>query len=225
MPVNFLSEDQRRRYGRFTGKPDEGQLAGSFHLDATARRRAMACNGARNRLGWALQLGTVRFLGTFLQDPEAVPPIVVEYVADQLGLDAAALAGYGQKQARWDHQEQIRSAYGYLPFGADQWFAMARWLYGRAWIGSQRPTLLFDLATARLVRRKILLPGVTILERLIAGVRERAEQRLGATLAAAPSPEQAKQLQQLVVIPAGRRVSELDRLRRSPRDCLRPRDR
>ena len=85
-----------------------------------------------------------------------------------------------------------------LPFGADQWFALARWLYGRAWIGSERPTLLFDLVTARLVQRKILLPGVTTLERLIAGVRERAEQRLWATLTAAPSPQQTKRIQQLV---------------------------
>ncbi|MYR83949.1 hypothetical protein GTY41_03070 [Streptomyces sp. SID685] len=33
-----------------------------------------------------------------------------------------------------------------------------------------------------------------------------------------PTPEQAAQLEQLVVVPAGKRVSELDRMRRSPRD-------
>jgi hypothetical protein len=216
-PLNSV-QVKRRRYGRFVGEPDEGQLAGSFHLDATARRRAMACNGARNQVGWAVQLGTVRFLGTFLEDPEEVPGVVAEYVADQLGLTSAAFAGYGRREARWDHQEQIRAAYGYTPFGFEQWFALACWLYRRAWIASERPTLLFDLATARLVNKKVLLPGVTTLERLVAGVRERAEQRLWATLAAAPTPEQADRLQQLVVVPPGRRVSELDRLRRSPRD-------
>jgi len=30
VPTNFLSEDQRRRYGRFTELPDEGQLAGEL---------------------------------------------------------------------------------------------------------------------------------------------------------------------------------------------------
>ncbi|MCM3921981.1 hypothetical protein ND748_09955 [Frankia sp. AiPs1] len=45
-----------------------------------------------------------------------------------------------------------------------------------------------------------------------------AEKRLWATLAAAPTPQQAQRLQQMVVVPGGRRVSELDRLRRSPRD-------
>ncbi|OIJ99290.1 hypothetical protein BIV25_09690 [Streptomyces sp. MUSC 14] len=218
MPTNFLTEDQRKRFGRFTEGPDEGQLAGSFLMDQTARRRAMAAKGARNRLGWALQLGTVRYLGTFLDNPEEVPTVVVDYVAEQLGLEAGDLAGYGAMEHRWDHQEQIRTAYGYTKFEFDQWFTLARWMYQRAWIGSERPTLLFDLATKRLVDKKVVLPGVTVLERLVSGTRERAEKRLWATLADAPTPEQAAQLQQLVVVPSGKRISELDRMRRSPRD-------
>ncbi|MFD9442445.1 DUF4158 domain-containing protein [Streptomyces sp. NPDC060006] len=108
--------------------------------------------------------------------------------------------------------------YRYTRFGFDQWFALARWMYQRAWIGNERPTLLFDLATKCLVDKKVVLPGVTVLERLVPGIRERAEKRLWATLAAATATEQAAHLQQLVVVPAGKRLSELDRLRRSPRD-------
>ncbi|MGW2749071.1 DUF4158 domain-containing protein [Streptomyces sp. NPDC001450] len=172
MPTNFLSEDQRRRFGRFAEDPDEGQLTGSSLLDQTARRRAMAAKGTRNRIGWAVQLGTVRYLGTFLDNPEQVPGVVVDYVAEQLGLNPAEFAGYGRKEARWDHQEQIREGYGYTKFEFDQWFALVRWLYQRAWIGSERPTLLFDLATKRLADKKVVLPGVTVLERLVSGSRE-----------------------------------------------------
>lgn len=218
MPTNFLSEEQRRRFGHFTEDPDEGQLAGSFLLDQTSRRRAMAARGTRNRIGWAVQLGTIRYLGTFLNNPEEGPAEVVAYVAEQLGLEPSTFAGYGSSEARWDHQEQIRDGYGYTKFEFDQWFALARWLYQRARIGNERPTLLFDLATKRLVDKKVVLPGVTVLERLISGTRERAEKRLWPTLAAAPTAEQAKRLQQLVVVPTGKRLSELDRLRRSPRD-------
>jgi hypothetical protein len=54
----------------------------------------MAAQGARSQLGWAVQLGTVRFLATFLPNPEDVPTVVIERLAGQLGLGAGDLKGY-----------------------------------------------------------------------------------------------------------------------------------
>lgn len=54
MPVNFLTEEQRSRYGLFNADPDEGQLGGFFHLDAATRRRAMTCRRAGIQLGYGM---------------------------------------------------------------------------------------------------------------------------------------------------------------------------
>ena len=70
------------------------------------------------------------------------------------------------------HRAEIRNCYGYRDFGEPPWpFRLTRWLFLRAWLGNERPSLLFDLATAWLIEHKILLPGVTTLTRLVARIR------------------------------------------------------
>lgn len=62
----------------------------------------------------------------------------------------------------------------------------------------------------------MLLPGVTTPARLVASVREVANQRLWDTLYGLLSPGQRAVLDSLLTVPPGARVSELDRLRRGP---------
>lgn len=92
-----------------------------------------------------------------------------------------------------------------------------RWLYARAWTGAARPSALFDQAAARLIAAKMLLPGVSVLERLVAQIRDRAAARLWRRLSALPSPDQRATLERLVLVGADDgRQTPLDRLRRGP---------
>ena len=95
VPVEFLSDEQVAAYGRFDGVPSRAELERFFLLDDADRKLVDPHRDAHNRLGFALQLGTVRFLGTFLEDPLDVPWAVVEYLADQLGVpDASVIKDY-----------------------------------------------------------------------------------------------------------------------------------
>lgn len=63
-----------------------------FFLDDADRAWIEPKRRAHNRLGFAVQMTTVRFLGVFLDDPTDVPAEVVDYLAEQLGV-ADALEG------------------------------------------------------------------------------------------------------------------------------------
>jgi hypothetical protein len=220
MPVDFLTDEQARRYGRYNADPTPAQLARYFYLDDGDRREIAVRRGDYNRLGYAIQLCTVRFLGTFLPGPTAVPGVVISYLANQLGIAApSCLARYRERaETHHAHATEIQRRHGYRDFHQQPvHFRLVRWLYTRAWVSAERPIALFDLTTARLVKQKILLPGVTTLTRLVASVRDRAAARLWRILAELPSPLQRGRLLWLLQ-PAGgsNRYSLLDRLRRAP---------
>jgi hypothetical protein len=95
VPVEFLTDDQAATFGRFGGELSQAELERFFFLDDVDRTVVARHRGERNRLGVAVQLGTVRYLGTFLSDPLDLPWTVVEYLAAQLGIDDASVAkGY-----------------------------------------------------------------------------------------------------------------------------------
>jgi len=219
MPVDFLTQEQERCYGRFAGEPTPLQLDQSFYLDDHDRALVAERRGDHNRLGYSLQLTTVRYLGTFLADPTAVPPGVITHLAAQLGIaDTSCLLSYGTREpTHRAHAGEIQRRYGYRDVvDPATHFHLVRWLYARAWVTAERPSLLFDLATAHLVERKVLLPSVTVLARLVARVRDRVAERLWQTLARAPTPEQRAGLERLVIALPDARQTPLDRLRHGP---------
>jgi hypothetical protein len=111
------------------------------------------------QLGFALQLGTVRYLGTFLPDPLAIPSEVIAYVAAQLGITTlTALPAYtARKMTAHAHTWEIRRAYGYRAFSEAE-ADLRAYLTARAWATTDGSSALFARATAWLFERKTLLP-------------------------------------------------------------------
>ena len=140
MPVDFLTDEQASAYGRFTGAPSHAELERFFFLDDADRSLVDKRRGEANRLGFGLQLGTVRYLGAFIAEPVDVPTAAIDYLATQLEVgDPSCLKAYARrKKTRLEHQWEIARVYGYRDFGAAE-AELSTWVDDRAWTTGDGP--------------------------------------------------------------------------------------
>jgi len=178
--ADFLNAEQRASYGRFSGEPNNIQLARFFLLDEVDMDFINHRRGRANRLAVALLIGSVRFPGTSPHDLLAIPTNVLWFVTRQLCIsDTNVLSDYSRRETTLrEHQALIRRKYGYRDFAWPWTFRLNRLLFTRSWLSNERPGLLLDLATSWLLQNKILLPGVTTLASLISEIREKSADRL-----------------------------------------------
>ena len=217
MPVEFLTDDEAAAYGRYAGVPSQAELEKIFFLDDEDRALVARRRGDHMKLGFALQLVTVRYLGLFLEDPLAVPAVVVDFVAGQLGIaDPSCVKRYTDRdKTRFDHAWEIQRACGLKDF-TDAEEQLREWVAARSWTSGDGPKAVFRDAVRWLRERDVLLPGVTTLARLVASVRDETAQRLWRALESLLTAGQRHALDQLVEVPPGAHVSDLERWRKGP---------
>ena len=114
MPIGFLSDAERERLDGFPAQIVPGDIDTYFILSRADRRQIPRTTSASNRLGFALQLGMLRFLGFCPDDLNTAPQTVVAFVAKQLDVDPGEIARYGRRgQTRTEHLRQIRCHLGF----------------------------------------------------------------------------------------------------------------
>jgi len=205
-------------YGRF-GLLSRVELERFFHLDDEDRRLIAKRRGDHSRLGFALQVVTVRHLGMFLADPLDVPVELVDYLVEQLGVgDPSCVKQYVEREkTKLEHAWEIQQKYRLTAFGAVE-LELAAWIADQAWMTGDGPKAILEGAIAWLRDRQALLPGIATLERLVAEGRQAADHRLWRALADQLPPAVSGGLVALLEVPEGsdkrRRVSELERLRK-----------
>jgi hypothetical protein len=148
VPVEFLTDDEAAAYGRYAGAPSQADLERVFFLDDEDRALVGRRRGEHMKLGFALQLVTVRWLGTFLEDPLAVPGGVLDFVAGQLAVpDPSRVKRYTERaKTRFDHQWEIRRACGLREF-AEVEAEFTGWVAARSWTSGDGPKAI-DLPRA-----------------------------------------------------------------------------
>jgi hypothetical protein len=134
--VRFVTAGQVAAYGRFVGPPSVEELERFFFLDDAHHGLVAKRRGDASRLGFALQLTTVRFLGTFLNDPIDVPSAVLDFVAEQLEIagPSCVKAYMTREMTRFEHRWEISEKGGRRDF-AEVVDELSRWIDRRLEVG------------------------------------------------------------------------------------------
>jgi len=99
MSTRFFSDTEIRRLRSWPEELGRDELIRYFTLGSDDRAwLESVARGTGNRLGMAIQLCTLPWLGFVPDDVAAVPAAAANRVAVQLGIPIADLAGYGARK-------------------------------------------------------------------------------------------------------------------------------
>jgi TnpA family transposase len=199
MPRRFLSQLERQRLTQFPDEVTPADCVVYFTLTPADKELLVSRRGDANRLGMALLLCSLRYLGYFPGDISQIPEKVVELVAHQLKLSPASLADYADRdETRREHLGELMQHLGFHRLQPQQREKLVNWLGERA-LEHDRPSLLLQLACERLYQLRLVRPAITTMEEIVADARQWAQHRSIQVLVEPLSAHEKQRLDTLLI--------------------------
>jgi len=198
--------------------PSEDELARHWSLAPEDLAVIAECRGPDHRRRFAVQLCWLRAHGRFLDDYRRAPIKIVNHLSRQLGLPPVLfLDRAGREPTERVQAQRIRRHLGLSRFDAAAEASLRAWLREGALEGRSAPEMLAR-AEDRLRGWKILLPGGSTLERIVA-VLAHTTADLFATISARLPQTLRADIELLVEVPDGDARSSLFRLKEYPKSA------
>ena len=175
MPIQFFNDSHRSRLDSFPAEIPYNDWVTFFTLSETDLAQIPIYSASYNRLGFALQMSALRFMGFVPNDLSTTPQVVISYLARQLEVDPEMIGSYGSRaQTKSDHLLKVMDYLGFRQATEDDLLVLEQWLIQRA-LEHDKPSVLYQLMCDRFYSQRIVRPGVTRLERIIATARQGAQ--------------------------------------------------
>ena len=192
---------------------DEAEFIRLFTLSTQDLAVVRQRRGAANRLGFAVQLCSIRYPGQVLGPDDTPNQHVLSVIAKQLRIDQGLWEKYAERdQTIREHLQSIIDIYGYRQFGIADYRVLATWLMPMA-LQSDQSMVLGRAVLIELRNRRFITPPLPVIERLCAETSTRALRRIYVALTESLTVSQRRQLDALFLPHENRHFSVLAWLR------------
>lgn len=174
MPARVPMTERQRE--ALLALPDTEDAVVRHHsLNAADLTAIAAARTPETRLSYALQLCCLRYPGRNLRRGELLPAVMLDYIAEQISVDAGVIAGFARRgPTRYEQLAAIKTHHGFQDLTQPGRAEIKVWLRAEA-IGLTDGRLLLDRLIARFRAEKIIIPGVTVIERMAAEAMHAAD--------------------------------------------------
>jgi hypothetical protein len=213
MGVGYPSRREADRLERWPQRIELEDLRESFALGDSDRELVFGPRGAGNRVGLAVGLCALRFLGFVPDEVTGIPEPALRFLCEQTETEPHELLPYGEReQTRSTHVAMVRGHLGFRAWDADSAAAIGEWLAERA-LEHERPSVLMSLLAEHLRARRVVRPSVWVLARLIGSAREAAHDVVLQRLAEQLPTGRCDELDRLLDVDPALKLSEIAWLR------------
>jgi TnpA family transposase len=124
--------------------------------------------GPHNRLGFAIQLCYLRFPGQAITLDANPSAELLAHVAQQIKVSPEAWTEYAARdETRREHALELQSVFGYRPFTIAEYRRLRGWLTNLA-LQTNKPLALAEQLIESLRSQRVIVPAVTMIDRLCA---------------------------------------------------------
>lgn len=172
----LLTEDQRLEFTQIPQNISEYEIAkyytfSTYDIDIINKHRR-----DYNRLGFAVQLALLRNPGWSLISINNIPESVLDYISEQIKVSPKELELYAQREnTRLEHLQEIRELYGFKNYTDQHTQCLIKTLLPYA-IENDNVINLIKLSINEIRRQKVILPGITTLEKVVSEVISKADE-------------------------------------------------
>ena len=169
-----------------------------------------------SRLFISIQICSVRLYGRFINEVDVLSPRIVNYLNGQLGLSPSMTINLPDRHATYiEYRKQILNHLGFRKFDTEAQEVLQKWLERQGGQGVI-PDDLFQRAEKYLLSEHVVLPGASVLERMVVGVCLTAHDQIFEEIYRHLSPEIIQSVDKLLITPTGEQRSFFYQLKEYP---------